>query len=164
MFRNILTRTMSMLAEGSRAPDFTALDHTGKKVSLSDFHGNRFLLWFYPKADTPGCTAEACGLRDRRPDYDSAGVRIVGVSFDDVDSNKAFVDKYNLPFQLLCDTDRKIGLAYGAADSPSASHAKRISYLISGEGTIEKGWEKVVAKDHPQEVLAFIQQKSKASL
>lgn len=145
-----------MLKVGDRAPDFTVKAHTGEEVSLSDFKGRRVVLWFYPKADTPGCTAEGCGFRDRQPVYDEKNAEILGVSFDTVEENRAFAEKFGFTFRLLCDTEREIGLAYGACDSKDAGHAKRISYVIDEEGRIAQAIEQVNAREHPEELLATI--------
>jgi thioredoxin-dependent peroxiredoxin len=143
-----------MLNEGDVAPDFTVKTHTGETVALSKLRGKRVLLWFYPMADTPGCTAEGCSFRDLRPAYEGKNVVILGVSFDGVEANKKFADKFGFNFPLLCDTDKKIGLAYGAATDASQGTATRISYLIGTDGKIERAYGKVNAKEHPAAALA----------
>ncbi len=145
-----------MLNVGDVAPDFTVKAHTGEDVSLSDFKGRRVVLWFYPKADTPGCTAEGCGFRDRQAVYAEKNAEILGVSFDTVEENRAFAEKFGFTFRLLCDTEREIGLAYGACDAKDAGHAKRISYVIDEEGRIAQAIEQVNAREHPEELLATI--------
>jgi thioredoxin-dependent peroxiredoxin len=145
-----------MLKVGDQAPDFTVKSHTGEDISLSDFKGRRVVLWFYPKADTPGCTAEGCGFRDRQPIYAEKNTQILGVSFDTVEENKAFAEKFGFTFPLLCDTEREIGLAYGACDAKDAGYAKRISYVIDEEGRIAQAHEQVNAREHPEELLATI--------
>jgi thioredoxin-dependent peroxiredoxin len=145
-----------MLNVGDQAPDFTVKAHTGEDISLSDFKGRRVVLWFYPKADTPGCTAEGCGFRDRQAIYAEKNAQILGVSFDTVEENKAFAEKFGFTFPLLCDTEREIGLAYGACDSKDAGYAKRISYVIDEEGRIAQAIEQVNAREHPEELLATI--------
>jgi thioredoxin-dependent peroxiredoxin len=142
-----------MLEPGTPAPDFEVQDHTGKTRRLSDFRGKNVVLWFYPKADTPGWTAEGCGFRDRIKQYEDKGVQILGASFDTVPANAAFAKKFDFNFPLLCDIERKIGLAYGAADVASAPTARRISYLIGPDGKIRKAYPKVNAAAHPEEVL-----------
>jgi peroxiredoxin Q/BCP len=144
---------MPMLEPGVPAPDFAVPDHTGKTVRLSDYRGGRLVLWFYPRADTPGCTAEGCGFRDHFKAYAAEGVSIVGVSFDSIPDNAAFARKFAFDFPLLCDTERVLGLAYGAADDRSAQYAKRVSYLIDAEGRIQKTYPKVNAASHPDEIL-----------
>jgi thioredoxin-dependent peroxiredoxin len=142
-----------MLEPGVAAPDFEVTDHTGKTRRLSDYKGKNVVLWFYPRADTPGCTAEGCGFRDRIKQYEDRGVQILGASFDSVEANAAFAKKFGFEFPLLADTDRKLGIAYGAADDKSAGAAKRISYLIGPDGKIKKAYPKVNAAAHPEEVL-----------
>ena len=145
-----------MLKVGDNAPDFRVPDHTGKERTLAEFRGKKVVLYFYPKADTPGCTAESCGFRDRLADFQKKNVQILGVSFDTVEENAAFVKKYNLPFPLLCDTSRSIGLAYGATTDPKGKYADRITYLIDENGKIEQAHAKVDAKNHPGTLLESI--------
>ena len=145
-----------MLNVGDVAPDFTVKAHTGEDVSLSDLRGRRVVLWFYPKADTPGCTAEGCGFRDRITFYAQKGAEILGVSFDTVEENRAFAEKFHFPFRLLCDTERKIGLAYGACDTPEAGHARRITYVIDQDGKIAQAIGEVKAAEHPETLLATL--------
>lgn len=147
---------MGLLSAGDIAPDFCVKSHTGEDIKLSDFRGKSVLLWFYPKADTPGCTKEGCSFRDKKAEFGKKDVEILGVSFDTVEENKAFAEKFDFNFPLLCDTGREIGLAYGACDDSSASNAKRISYLIAPDGTIKYSFGKVDALSHPQEALAML--------
>ncbi len=147
---------MALLNAGDTAPEFRATTHEGESISLSDLRGSYVLLWFYPKADTPGCTKEGCGLRDRGDEFDKAGVKILGVSFDTVAENRAFAEKFSFPYPLLCDTERDIGVKYGAADSADAKAAKRISYLIDPEGKIAKAFDQVNPEEHPAEVLGAV--------
>jgi peroxiredoxin Q/BCP len=145
-----------MIAVGQQAPDFEVQDHTGRKVKLSDFRGRRVLLWFYPEADTPGCTKEGCGFRDHKTEFTKKGVEILGVSFDAPEKNADFVRKYGFNFPLLSDTDRRVGMAYGAAENAEQPRAKRVSYLIDANGRVEKvyGFEaKMDAAAHPAVVL-----------
>jgi len=145
-----------MLKAGDTAPEFSAPSHTGARVALSDFRGKKVLLWFYPEADTPGCSLEGRGFRDHQEYYDACGIEVVGVSFDDVERNAAFAQKYHFQFPLLCDTDRKIALAYGACSDAKAQHADRISFLIDEEGKIACAYDAVDPRDHPAKVLADI--------
>src|SRR5208282_1549103 len=101
----VLERRYPMLNAGDLAPDFTLLTHEGQPLSLSSLRGHKVLLWFYPKADTPGCTAEGCSLRDQYSYYEENHIVVLGVSFDNVEDNAAFVKKFNFPFTLLCDTE-----------------------------------------------------------
>jgi thioredoxin-dependent peroxiredoxin len=145
-----------MLNVGDVAPDFRVLDHTGRERTLSELRGKRVILWFYPKADTPGWTAEGCGFRDRIRDYDKLNVQILGCSFDTPAENAAFAKKFSYPFPLLCDTKREIGMAYGACTEPTAQYANRITYVIGPDGKIEQAHGKVSAKTHPAELLTSL--------
>ena len=147
---------MGLLDVGSEAPDFQVKDHTGNDVKLSNLRGKTVVLWFYPKADTPGWTAEGRGFRELISEYQQKNVQILGASFDTIDANAAFAKKFDFPFPLLCDTDRDIGIKYGACDSPSAGNAKRITYVIDPEGNISQVYGKVNAAEHPKELLATL--------
>ena len=143
-----------MLKAGDDAPDFTAMTHEGKPLTLSSLRGHKVLLWFYPQAGTPGCTAEGCSLRDQYSYYEENGIVVLGVSFDNVEDNAAFVKKFSFPFALLCDTGRDIGIAYGACDNPKARYADRISYVIDERGKILRAYPQVNPRDHAAQVLA----------
>lgn len=145
-----------MLKAGDAAPDFTAQSHTGATLSLLNFRGKKVLLWFYPEADTPGCSLEGRGFRDHQEYFDDNSIRIVGVSFDDADRNAAFALKYDFKFPLLCDVDRKLGLAYGACSDARAQYAERVSFLIDESGKIARVYDSVDPRDHPARVLAEI--------
>ena len=147
---------MGLLDVGSEAPDFQVKDHTGNDVKLSNLRGKTVVLWFYPKADTPGWTAEGRGFRELISEYQQKNVQILGASFDTIDANAAFAKKFDFPFPLLCDTDRDIGMKYGACDSPSAGNAKRITYVIDPVGNISQVYGKVNAAEHPKELLATL--------
>ncbi len=138
-----------MLQEQTKAPNFTLVDQDEKEISLSDT-GKWVLLYFYPKDDTPGCTTEACSLRDNFPFYEETGISVVGISQDTPISHKRFQEKYELPFELLSDAEGKVSEMYGSGvdDTP-----KRISYLIAPDGTIAKAYPKVNPATHAQEVL-----------
>ena len=99
---------MARLEVGDRAPAFTLVDQHGEKVKLSDFKGRKVIVYFYPKADTPGCTIESCGFKELYPQFQERGIEILGCSFDTVDENAAFAEKFDLPYSLLCDVDREI--------------------------------------------------------
>lgn len=148
------TRPATTLKVGDVAPDFTVQTHEGNTLSLTSQRGKKVLLWFYPKADTPGCTAEGCGFRDHVAEFRAHNVEVLGVSFDTVAENAAFAQKFHFPFPLLCDTTRSLGLAYGACHDREASRARRISYLIDEQGKILKVYDPVNARTHPDEVLA----------
>jgi peroxiredoxin Q/BCP len=125
------------LEVGDTAPIFTAQDQDGTKWKLKDDIGrNIVLLYFYPKDNTPGCTAEACGFRDKLTDLKQKGVDVVGVSFDNADSHKQFIFKYNINFPLLVDTNGKIADAYGTRRSAGRNMDRRVSFLIALDGKI----------------------------
>lgn len=145
-----------MLKVGDAAPDFSAPSHEGAPVSLSSLRGKKVLLWFYPEADTPGCSLEGRGFRDHQEYYDDNGILIVGVSFDPVDRNAAFAHKFDFKFPLLSDVDRTIAMAYGACSDPKAQHAERVSFLIDEQGKIARVYDSVDPRDHPAKVLAEI--------
>ena len=145
-----------MVKEGTPAPAFTVTTHEGKQVSLKDYLGKNVVLWFYPKADTPGCTLEGCGFRDRISKFKEKNTVVLGVSFDTAEENMAFSRKFQFPFPLLCDTERKIGMAYGACTSPTDKNAARIGYVINPEGIVQKAYPKVDAREFPEQALAEI--------
>jgi len=145
-----------LLEVGSAAPDFRVEAHDGSVVTLSGLRGRQIVLWFYPKADTPGCTIEGKGFCSAHADFDARGVSILGVSFDDRSANAAFAAKFGFPYPLLCDTRREIGMAYGACDSPDAKHARRITYVIDERGTIRHALANVDPATHIAEVLALV--------
>lgn len=147
-----------MLNEGDIAPDFTTKDQNGNTVKLSDFKGKRVVLYFYPKDDTPGCTKEACSLRDSFDVFEEKGIKILGVSTDDEKSHQKFITKYNLPFDLLADTEKKIVESYGVWGEKNMYGKKyfginRTTFLIDGEGKIVKIFKKVKVDEHAEEVL-----------
>src|SRR2546430_1564774 len=123
------------IQEGKAAPAFTLTDAAGKTVSLADFSGRDVILYFYPKDDTPGCTKEACGFRDRIGDLKKDGVEVIGVSFDNEESHQKFIEKHNLNFPLLADTEGKIADAFGVR-VPGKNVARRVSFLIGKDGKI----------------------------
>jgi peroxiredoxin Q/BCP len=144
-----------MIGEQQKAPNFSLENAENKQVSLSDYAGKWVLLYFYPKDDTPGCTTEACTLRDNFPFYEDTGVSVIGISKDTPVSHLRFKEKYELPFELLSDIDGKVSETYesGIGDTP-----KRISYLINPEGIIVKVYKKVTPATHAEEVLADLKQ------
>ncbi|MBL7988778.1 MAG: peroxiredoxin [Chlorobi bacterium] len=144
-----------MLPEGIPAPDFTATTTDGTVVTLSSFHGlKNVVLFFYPEDDTPGCTREACGFRDAKPEYDASDTAIFGISLDDQTAHQAFTHKYNLNFPLLVDTDGAICAAYQVPINNR--WPKRVTYLINKQGAISKVWEQVHVAAHAVEVLEEI--------
>ena len=145
-----------MLKPGDMAPDFIVQDHTGRTHRLGEYRGKTVVLWFYPKADTPGCTAEGCGFRDQNAQYQQKNAVILGISVDSAKDNKAFAEKFGFNFPLLCDTDRKVGIAYGACDDASASTARRVAVIIGPDGIVQRYYPKVDARAFPQQALEEI--------
>lgn len=141
------------LAVGSNAPTFTVKDTNGNTVSLSDFKGKTVVLYFYPKDDTPGCTKQACSFRDAIDQYKSKDIVILGVSADDEVSHQAFAQKYNLNFPLLADTDKSLIKAY---DVDGGGYAKRVTYVIDGNGKIIQVDSSVNTSTHASDVLAAL--------
>lgn len=141
------------IKEGMMAPVFTAQDQEGRTIRLQDFAGkSAVVLYFYPKDDTPGCTKEACSLRDGSADLKDAGAVVLGVSADDSASHKAFATKYSLPFSLLADPERKIIDAYGVR-MPVLGIAKRVTFLIDRKGIVRKVLSDVQTSAHDRQVL-----------
>jgi peroxiredoxin Q/BCP len=148
---------MSTLKAGDRAPDFSVQNQDGKTIKLSDFKGRKVVLYFYPKDDTSGCTAEACNLRDNYTDLKARGYEVIGVSVDDVKSHDKFVKKYSLPFNLVADTEKKIVEAYGVWAEKSMygrtyMGTKRTTFLIDEKGKIDKIIDKVDTKNHTAQI------------
>jgi peroxiredoxin Q/BCP len=147
-----------MLSEGEEAPDFELADQNGEPVKLSQFRGSPVVLYFYPKADTPGCTTQACGIRDRRADYDDAGAVVLGVSPDKPAALKKFADKYDLGFTLLADEDHAVAETYGVWAEKSMYGKKywgnqRATFVIDADGLIATVLPKVSPKTHDDVVL-----------
>jgi peroxiredoxin Q/BCP len=150
-----------MIEEGSTAPDFTLPDQDGETVTLSDLRGRPVVLYFYPKADTPGCTTQACGIRDHSKDYDAAGATVVGVSPDPVGEVKKFHDKQSLNFTLLADEDHAVCDLYGTWAEKSMYGrtywgALRSTFIIDADGQVAKVFPKVSPKTHDEIVLAAL--------
>jgi thioredoxin-dependent peroxiredoxin len=139
-----------MLQVGTIAPGFSLPDQDGVTRMLSDYAGQWLLVYFYPKDDTPGCTTEACAIRDNMPFYEELGIAVVGISRDGIERHKAFKQKYDLPFELLSDTSGHIIAAY---DADNHGLAARISYLIAPDGTIARSYDKVNPATHAEQVL-----------
>jgi peroxiredoxin Q/BCP len=144
-----------MLDAGTTFPTFELTAHDGSTVTNATLAGHHALIYFYPKADTPGCTKEACTLRDAWSDLEDAGVLVFGVSYDTPGSNKAFAEKYRLPFKLLSDTERELAKAVGA-DRMLLPVPKRISYLVAPDGTVATAYPSVKPAGHAEEVLADV--------
>lgn len=146
-----------MLAVGAEAPDFTVVDHEANAFTLSEHRGHWVLLWWYPKADTPGCTSEGCALRDQFRGFAERDCEILGISFDTPAENAAFREKHGLPFALLCDTDQAVGVVYGAKkepDEPFSDFPRRVSYLIDPDGVIRRAYAVSEPAEHAAVVLA----------
>ena len=147
-----------MLKVGDKAPSFTLLDQEGQEVSLSDFAGQKVFVWFYPRASTPGCTAEGCTLRDERSAFEAQGIQILGISKDSVKRQKNFATKYDFPYPLLSDPEGTTVEAFGAWGRKKFMGREfdgilRSSFLIDGKGVIERVWAKVKTKSHATDVL-----------
>jgi peroxiredoxin Q/BCP len=152
---------MKHLKVGDNAPIFEGVDQENKHISLNDFSGKKVAIYFYPKDSTPGCTAQACSLRDQYSELLSRGVQVIGVSADSVASHQKFAEKQTLPFPLIADTERKVIEQYGVW-GPKKFMGKnydgihRMTFLIDENGKIEQIWEKVNTKEHAKEILDFL--------
>jgi peroxiredoxin Q/BCP len=150
-----------VLAEGDKAPSFSLPDQNGEKVKLSDLKGQTVVLYFYPKANTSGCTTQACGVRDRRADYEAAGARVIGISPDEVKDVDKFAGKYDLDFTLLADADHAVAEKYGTWVEKSMYGRKymgvqRATFIIDPKGKIARVFPKVQPKKHDELVLAAL--------
>jgi peroxiredoxin Q/BCP len=143
-----------MLTKGAAFPQWKLVDQGGKERSSAELAGKPYLLWFYPKAATPGCTAEGRGLRDAYAEITAAGLTVVGVSFDAPAANAAFATAEEFPFPLLSDTGRQLAMAVGAADAPTQAYARRISYLVGPDGKVLIPYGDVDPKSHAMLVVA----------
>jgi peroxiredoxin Q/BCP len=157
-----------MIQAGEKAPEFTLPDQDGNEVSLSDFAGRTRVLYFYPKADTPGCTTQACGIRDRAADYEAPGAVVVGISPDPVDRIRKFHARQSLNFTLLADADHAVCEAYGVwAEKTNYGRkywgALRSTFVIDGDGTVVHVIPKASPKTHDDEVLAALAERSAAA-
>ncbi len=147
-----------MLQAGEDAPDFSVKDQIGEEIKLSDFRGQKVVLYFYPKDDTPGCTKEACSFRDAKDVYAEHKIKVFGVSLDDEKSHRKFIAKYDLPFTLLADTEKEVSNAYGVYGEKK-NYGKtymginRTTFLIDEDGKIVKVFKKVDVANHAAEVL-----------
>ncbi len=156
-----------MLKTGTKAPDFTTTDQDGKPVKLSDYKGKKVVLYFYPKDQTPGCTAEACNLRDNYKVLHKQGYEILGVSTDSEKSHRNFIEKQKLPFRLLADVDKSVHAKYGTWVEKSMygrnyMGTARVTYIINEQGIIDEVIEKVDTKNHASQILKEIKPTFKA--
>ncbi len=142
------------LAVGDPAPEVTLHLQDGKQVALSSLKGQQVVVYFYPKDDTPGCTVEAQGFRDDHAAFESAKVRVFGVSLQDASSHQAFIDKYELPFDLVVDTKGELAAAFGVP--VRGEYAARQTFLIGADGKVKRIWRDVDPKAHSKELLAVI--------
>ncbi|HET6684628.1 MAG TPA: thioredoxin-dependent thiol peroxidase [Gaiella sp.] len=147
-----------MIQEGKPAPDFTLASDTGGEVTLSELRGSHVVLYFYPRDDTPGCTAQACGIRDAWGEFEDAGAVVVGVSPDDEASHAKFKQKYDLPFTLLADTDHEVADAYGVWGEKSYAGktymgVHRSTFVIDADGTVARIFPDVKPAEHADQVL-----------
>jgi peroxiredoxin Q/BCP len=153
---------MKELAEGMKAPEFSGKDQSGKEISMEALKGRKVILYFYPKDDTPGCTTEACNLRDNYRELIKKGFEIIGVSADSEKSHQRFIDKYDLPFNLISDTGREILKAYGAWGLKKLygkvyEGILRKTFIIDEQGVILKIIDKVDTKNHTGQILEALQ-------
>lgn len=149
---------MIALKAGDKAPDFESIDQDGNAVKLSDFKGKKLVIYFYPKDNTPGCTAESCNLRDNYDVLIKQGYEVLGVSTDGEKSHKKFIAKYDLPFSLLADTDKSVHNAFGVWDMKKFMGREymgtlRSTFVIDEKGILEEVIEKVKTKDHTAQIL-----------
>lgn len=150
------------IEEGGMAPPFSLCDTDGREVTLAGLEGRNVVLYFYPKDDTPGCTKEACGFRDLWGEIEALGVEVLGVSPDPADSHRRFTDKYDLPFRLLSDPEKKVMAAYGAWGEKVLYGRRSIGVIrstvwIGADGRIKKHWKRAgSAADHPARVLKVL--------
>ena len=149
---------MKTLKAGDKVPEFTATDQDGNTISLSDYKGTKLVVFFYPKANTPGCTAEACNLRDHYQELQDAGYALLGVSADSQKKQANFRDKYDFPFPLLADEDRSVIEAFGVWGPKKFMGREydgihRKTFLIDESGTVERVIDKVKTKDHAAQIL-----------
>ncbi len=152
---------MAELKEGDKAPNFKGISQDGKEIKLDDYKGEKLVLYFYPKDNTAGCNAEACNLRDNNNEFTNLGYKILGVSPDDEKKHQKFKEKFNLPFDLIADTEKEILTAYGVWGEKKMygktfMGVKRTTFLIDENGKIEKIFKKVKTKEHSEQIFKEI--------
>jgi peroxiredoxin Q/BCP len=151
-----------------KAPDFTLQDENGKEIALKDLRGKTIVLYFYPRADTPGCTIEACEFRDTYKKMQKTGAVLLGISPDTPKAQKKFQDKFSLPFTLLADADKKVAEAFGVMKEKNMYGKKvwgvaRTTFIIGPTGKIQHIFEKVKPEGHAEEVLAYLKESAKGA-
>lgn len=149
---------MAYIEEGVQAPEFTGKDQNGESVSLSQYKGKKVILFFYPKDNTPGCTAEACNLGENYDELLEKGFEVIGISPDGEESHKKFISKFNLPYRLIADTEKEILKLYGAWGLKNMYGKEyegvlRTSYVIGEDGVVLKLFKKVQTKDHTNQII-----------
>ena len=144
-----------MVEEGKPAPDFELESDSGETVKLSDLRGKPVVLYFYPKDDTPGCTKQACGIRDAWGEFQRAGAEVFGISADSQASHERFKSKYSLPFRLLADPEHKLGQPYGVEQEGKSSY-ERSTFVIDADGNVAKIFHRVKPDQHADQVLAAL--------
>jgi len=149
---------MNKINEGEKAPSFEGKDQNGKTIKLEGFKGKKVVLYFYPKDDTPGCTAEACNLRDNYKSLMDKGIQIIGVSADTEAKHQKFIEKYSLPFPLIADTEKEVIEAFGVWGEKKFmgkvyDGIHRVTYVIDEEGIVIKRFDKVKTKEHTKQIL-----------
>lgn len=149
---------MNKIEEGQAAPNFTGKDQNGSAISLQDFKGDNVVIYFYPKDDTPGCTAQACNLRDNHSELLNKGIKVVGVSADSEEKHLKFIKKYDLPFPLIADTDKSIIQSFGVWGEKKFmgkvyDGIHRTTFILDKDGTVMKRIDKVKTKDHTNQIL-----------
>jgi peroxiredoxin Q/BCP len=149
---------MNKIEEGQAAPNFTGKDQNGSAISLQDFKGDNVVIYFYPKDDTPGCTAQACNLRDNHSELLNKGIKVVGVSADSEEKHQKFIKKYDLPFPLIADTDKSIIQSFGVWGEKKFmgkvyDGIHRTTFILDKDGTVMKRIDKVKTKDHTNQIL-----------
>ena len=152
---------MNKINEGEKAPNFEGKDQNGNTVRLEDFKGKKVALYFYPKDNTPGCTTEACNLRDNYAALQAKGIQVIGVSADNEKKHQNFIEKYELPFPLIADTELEVINAFGVWGEKKFmgkvyDGIHRITYLINEEGTVIKRFDKVKTKEHAEQILEVL--------
>jgi peroxiredoxin Q/BCP len=168
MSPNASNLKVNTLNVNDKAPDFTLQDENGKETSLKALRGKVVVLYFYPRADTPGCTVQACGFRDTYQQIQKTGVVLLGISPDTPKAQKKFQEKFHLPFSLLADADKKVAEAYGVVQEKNMYGKKvmgiaRTTFIIGPDGNIQHIFPKVKPEGHAAEVLAYLKESAKGA-